>query len=210
MKALSESFSSEMVFPCGEENLLSGCCEMTFLEWGSTGKEIYFQVLWNDFPLGAWFPPARGQGILTSPMPPGPYTPFKRPRDTPTPFCGVRVLPLFLDRQGPYRARPLFCLGPATNRVPQRPRTLPGTLAAVRTATRYSCRGGSFCHHPGINGAQEPGRDHALKATVALPGTDVKLAGRPARLAVHCCLVTGVRGGHDMHFDALAPLGTFQ
>ena len=86
----------------------------------------------------------RGDSDLP-PMPPWtPYTPFKRPRDTPgPPLWRKGYFPLFLDLQGPYRARPLFCLEPATNRVPQRPRTLPNVLVATRTVARYSCRGGS-------------------------------------------------------------------
>ena len=45
-------------------------------------------------------------------MPPWtPYTPFKRPRDTPgPPLWRKGYFPLFLDRQGPYRARHLVWL----------------------------------------------------------------------------------------------------
>ena len=51
----------------------------------------------------------------------------------------------------------------------------------------------------------EPGEGSAApKATVALPGTDVNLAGRaPARLAVHCSLATGGPGAAMRH----APFG---
>ena len=51
----------------------------------------------------------------------------------------------------------------------------------------------------------EPGEGSAApKATVALPGTDVNLAGRaPARLAVHCILATGGPGAATPH----APFG---
>ena len=52
-----------------------------------------------------------------------------------------------------------------------------------------------------------------LKATVALPGTDVNLAGRaPARLAVHCILATGGPGAATPHAPfgrPRRPLGTF-
>ena len=52
-----------------------------------------------------------------------------------------------------------------------------------------------------------------LKATVALPGTDVNLAGRaPARLAVHCNLATGGPGAAMRHAPfgrPRHPLGTF-
>ena len=50
----------------------------------------------------------RGDSDLP-PMPPWtPYTPFKRPRDTPgPPLYRKGYVPLFLDRQGPYRARHL-------------------------------------------------------------------------------------------------------
>ena len=70
----------------------------------------------------------RGDSDLP-PMPPWtPYTPFKRPRDTPgPPLYRKGYFPLFLDRQEPYRACPLFALGPATNRVLHRVRLSPGT-----------------------------------------------------------------------------------
>ena len=70
----------------------------------------------------------RGDSDLP-PMPPWtPYTPFKRPRDTPgPPLYRKGYFPLFLDRQGPYRACPLFGLRSATNRVPHWVRPLPGT-----------------------------------------------------------------------------------
>ncbi len=48
---------------------------------------------------------------------------------------------------------------------------------------------------------------------MALPGTDVNLAGRaPARLAVHCCLATGGPGAAMRHAPfgrPRRPLGTF-
>ena len=54
----------------------------------------------------------RGDSDLP-PMPPWtPYTPFKRPRDTPgPPLSRHGHVPLFLDRQGPYRARHLVWPG---------------------------------------------------------------------------------------------------
>ena len=60
----------------------------------------------------------------------------------------------------------------------------------------------------------EPGEGSAApKATVALPGTDVNLAGRaPARLAVHCNLATGGPGAAMRHAPfgrPRHPLGTF-
>ena len=60
----------------------------------------------------------------------------------------------------------------------------------------------------------EPGEGSAApKATVALPGTEVSLAGRaPARLAVHCCLATGGPGAATRHAPfgrPRRPLGTF-
>ena len=60
----------------------------------------------------------------------------------------------------------------------------------------------------------EPGEGSAApKATVALPGTDVNLAGRaPARLAVHCSLATGGPGAATRHAPfgrPRHPLGTF-
>ena len=60
----------------------------------------------------------------------------------------------------------------------------------------------------------EPGEGSAApKATVALPGTEVSLAGRaPARLAVHCNLATGGPGAATRHAPfgrPRHPLGTF-
>ena len=60
----------------------------------------------------------------------------------------------------------------------------------------------------------EPGEGSAApKATVALPGTEVSLAGRaPARLAVHCNLATGGPGAATPHAPfgrPRRPLGTF-
>ena len=60
----------------------------------------------------------------------------------------------------------------------------------------------------------EPGEGSAApKATVALPGTEVSLAGRaPARLAVHCNLATGGPGAATRHAPfgrPRRPLGTF-
>ena len=79
--------------------------------------------------------------------------------------------------------------------------------------------GGSCCRRPlpplqGSTGAQTPGEGStAPKATAALPGTDVNLAGRaPARLAVHCNLATGGPGAATRHAPfgrPRRPLGTF-
>ena len=60
----------------------------------------------------------------------------------------------------------------------------------------------------------EPGEGSAApKATVALPETEVSLAGRaPARLAVHCSLATGGPGAATPHAPfgrPRRPLGTF-
>ena len=77
------------------KNKLSGFCKMVFLlERGSAGQG------------------GRGDSDLP-PMPPWtPYTPFKRPRDTPgPPLYRKGYFPLFLDRQGPYRARHLVWPG---------------------------------------------------------------------------------------------------
>ena len=75
--------------------LVAGFCEMIFLlERGSAGQG------------------GRGDSDLP-PMPPWtPYTPFKRPRDTPGPPLPRKgYFPLYLDRQGPYRARHLVWPG---------------------------------------------------------------------------------------------------
>ena len=118
-------------------------------EHGSTwkGKNRFLGVCKMVFPLerGSAGQGGRGDSDLP-PMPPWtPYTPFKRPRDTPgPPLWRKGYFPLFLDRQEPYRARPLFGLGPAANRVPERARALYGTDAGARTAAGFPCRGGSL------------------------------------------------------------------
>ena len=72
----------------------------------------------------------RGDSDLP-PMPPWtPYTPFKRPRDTPgPPLYRKGYFPLFLDRQGPYRARHLVWPG-ASNQS--------GAVAGTHLAWRLS------------------------------------------------------------------------
>ena len=74
----------------------------------------------------------RGDSDLP-PMPPWtPYTPFKRPRDTPgPPLWRKGYFLLLLDRQGPYRARPLVWPGA---------RSQSGVTAGTHFA-RHRCRG---------------------------------------------------------------------
>ena len=147
-------------------------------------------------------PPARGAGgIPTSPLcpPPDPLYPLQTAEGYPRTLLRRKEhFLLSLHRQGPYRAR-----------------TLHGTLAAARIATRCSCRNGLLPTLQGQTGAKEPGEGSAApKATVALPGTDVNLSGRaPAGLAVHCCLATGGPGAAMRHAPfgrPRHPLGTFQ
>ncbi len=132
-----------------------------------------------------------------------------------------------------------FGLRPETNRVPWRARTLHGPGAVARAAASWHCRcgllpsplriirrrgadGGISCASPPFSPKVNTGSrsDFAfpmckptLKATVALPGTDVNLAGRaPARLAVHCILATGGPGAATPHAPfgrPRHPLGTF-
>ena len=96
--------------------MLLGNCEMVFpLERCSAGKgEITFGYCNKTFLLerGSAGQGGRGDSDLP-PMPPWtPYTPFKRPRDTPgPPLYRKGYFPLFLDRQGPYRARHLVWPG---------------------------------------------------------------------------------------------------
>ena len=90
----------EMVFPlercsAGKGEITFGYCNKTFLlERGSAGQG------------------GRGDSDLP-PMPPWtPYTPFNRPRDTPgPPLYRKGYVPLYLDRQEPYRARHLVWPG---------------------------------------------------------------------------------------------------
>ena len=163
-------------------------------------------------------PPARGAGgIPTSPLcPPGPPIPPSNGRGIPPdPPCTERgTSPCFSTDRVRIGHTIWFGLGPATNRVPRRARTLHGTLAAARIATRCSCRNGPLPTLQGQTGVQTPGEGSAApKATVALPGTDVNPAGRaPARLAVHCILATGGPGAAMRHAPfgrPRHPLGTF-
>ena len=103
----------------GKGKLVSRWCYMVFpLEHGSAGQG------------------GRGDSDLP-PMPPWtPYTPFKRPRDTPgPPLYRKGYFPLFLDRQGPYRARHLVWPG-ASNQS--------GAAAGTHFAW-HRCRGASRC-----------------------------------------------------------------
>ena len=163
-------------------------------------------------------PPARGAGgIPTSPLcPPGPPIPPSNGRGIPPdPPCTERgtspCISTDRSRIGPHI---WFGLGPATNREPGRARTLHGPGAGAHAAARGHCRGSPVLTLQGETGAEEPGEGSAApKATVALPGTDVNLAGRaPARLAVHCSLVTGGPGAAMRHAPfgrPRRPLGTF-
>ena len=190
-----------------------------FRERGSAGeKENWFLVgNYMAFPLerGSAGQGGRGDSDLP-PMPPWtPYTPFKRPRDTPgPPLWRKGYFLLLLDRQGPYRARPLVWPGA---------RSQSGVTASTHFA-RHRCRG-TFRYKvalpwrflaitSGIDRHRGAGEGSAApKATVALPGTDVNLAGRaPARLAVHCILATGGPGAAMRHAPfgrPRHPLGTF-
>ncbi len=98
----------------------------------------FFWVLRDDFSFGAWLRRPGGQGGFRPPpyAPWTPYTPFKRPRDTPgPPLYRHGHVPLSLDRQGPYRARHLVWPG-ASNQ----------SGAGVDTHfARPRCRGASRC-----------------------------------------------------------------
>ena len=85
------------------------------MERGSAGKgKITLEYCSKSFLLerGSAGQGGRGDSDLP-PMPPWtPYTPFKRPRDTPGPPLPRKgYFPLYLDRQGPYRARHLVWPG---------------------------------------------------------------------------------------------------
>ena len=163
-------------------------------------------------------PPARGAGgIPTSPLcPPGPPIPPSNGRGIPPdpPCTAPGTSSCISTDRGRIVPHIWFGLGPATNRVPRRVRTLHGTDAGARTAAQGCCRGGPMPTLQGQSGVGEPGEGSAApKATVALPGTDVNPAGRaPARLAVHCCLATGGPGAAMRHAPfgrPRHPLGTF-
>ena len=98
------------------------------------------------FSLWSVAPPARGAGgIPTSPLcPPGPPIPPSNGRGIPPgPPCAERgTSPCCSTDRVRIGHAIWFGLGPATNRVPGRARTLHGILTAARTATRFSCRNG--------------------------------------------------------------------
>ena len=76
---------------------------------------------------------------------PAPLYPLQTAEGYPRPPLWRKgYFPLFLDRQGPYQACPLFGLRSAANRVPERARTLHGPGAGARIAARWSCRDGSL------------------------------------------------------------------
>ena len=149
-------------------------------------------------------------------MPPWtPYTPFKRPRDTPgPPLWRKGYFPLFLDLQGPYRARHLVWPGA---------RYQSGAAAPphfVRHISRGTYRNKVFlpwrplATTPGINRC--PGAGGGISCAEGDSGPPryaVRPAGRaPARLAVHCCLATGGPGAATPHAPfgrPRRPLGTF-
>ena len=144
------------------------------------GKFVFFGVFGSMAPterknrfwgFAKWFflwsvaPPARGAGgIPTSPLCPPwtPYTPFKRPRDTPGPPLyrkGHVLLPL--GRQGPYRARHLVWPG-ASNQSG----AATGThFAWPRYRGTYCCKvalpGGPMPTLQGQSGVGEPGEGSA-------------------------------------------------
>ena len=170
---------------------------------------------------GGWLRRPGGQGGFRPP----PYAPLDPlyPLQTaegypPDPPCtGKGTFPCLLDRQGPYRARTFsLALGPATNRVPGRARTLHGPDAGAHAAASGVPAVTAPCLHSKDNPAPANAGgagSAAPKATVALPGTDVNPAGRaPARLAVHCILATGGPGAAMFHAPfgrPRRPLGTF-
>ena len=92
------------------------------LERGSAGQEGRGDSDLSLCPLAPLYPLQTAEG-------------YPRP-----PLWRKGYFPLFLDRQEPYRACPLFALGPATNRVPERARTLHGPGTGARVATRVRCR----------------------------------------------------------------------
>ena len=119
--------------PCRRYSVAGGICVLQ--KWFPSLPCAAFQTIKSFcvceviFPLGDGSAGQGGRGDSDlPPMPPWtPYTPFKRPRDTPGPPLPRKgYFLLFLDRQGPYRARHLFGLGPATNRMPRWARTLHG------------------------------------------------------------------------------------
>ena len=200
--------------------MLLGNCEMVFpLERCSAGKgEITFGYCNKTFLLerGSAGQGGRGDSDLPPYAPLDPLYPLQTAEGYPrTPPCtGRGTSPCFSTDRVRIGHAIWFGLGPATNRVPGRARTLHGTLAAARTAAGGLCRSGTLPTLQGYTGAQTPGEGSAApKATVALPGTDVNPAGRaPARLAVHCILATGGPGAAMRHAPfgrPRHPLGTF-
>ena len=141
----------------------------------------------------------RGDSDLP-PMPPWtPYTPFKRPRDTPgPPLWRKGYFPLFLDRQGPYRARtfglawgqqPIGCRGGYAPCMAPMPGRVPLHRGAAVAAP---CR-----HSKDKPAPMEPGEGSAApKATVALPGTRCEPSwARPCEASGALLLSNGGSGG---------------
>ena len=118
-------FSGNEALPAKEK------CLLDFVKW---------------FSFWSVAPPARGAGgIPTSPLcPPGPPIPPSNGRGIPPdpPCPGRGTSPCILTDRVRIGHAIWFGLGPATNRVPRRVRTLHGTDAGARTAAQGCCRGG--------------------------------------------------------------------
>ncbi len=199
--------------------IIFGWCEMAFLPGSDlAGKENTFWVLQQVFPFGAWLRRPGGQGGFRPPpyAPLDPLYPLQTAEGYPrTPLVPQGALPLVSRPTGSVSGTPFGlawgqqpigcrggyapCMAPMPGRVPLHR----GAAVAVP------------CHHSKDKPApMEPGEGSAApKATVALPGTEVSLAGRaPARLAVHCSLATGGPGAATRHAPfgrPRRPLGTF-
>ena len=128
-----------------------------FLLWciALRGRKNWFLGFAKWFFLWSVAPPARGAGgIPTSPLcPPGPPIPPSNGRGIPPdpPCTGKGTFPCLSTDRGRIGSYIWFGLGPATNRVPGRARTLHGSGAEARIAARWPCRDGPLAITPGIN-----------------------------------------------------------
>ena len=109
-------------------------------------KKKTFWIVQDDFPFGAWLRRPGGQGGFRPPpyAPLDPLYPLQTAEGYPrTPLVPPRARPLASRPTGSVSGSHIWLgLGPATNRVPRRVRTLHGTDAGARTAAQGCCRSG--------------------------------------------------------------------
>ena len=110
------------------------------------GSMSFFWVLRDDFSFGAWLRRPGGQGGFRPPpyAPLDPLYPLQTAEGYPrTPPCTATGTSPCLSTDRVRIGHAIwFGLGPATNRVPRRTRTLHGPDAEAHPAAQGPCRGG--------------------------------------------------------------------